>query len=222
MNEDVRREWWSFNVRYEGYTNFMYLDIRRLVTTGVGNLIDPLPEAKRLPWLRADGSAASDVEIEAAWNKVKNDRTLTLNAGGAQYAKLTSLRLSEGTVRSFVAQKLLSNHAELSKRFAAIDTWPADAIMAVNSMAWAMGPAGFAKFPKCSKSLMSQDFLAASKECRVSPDVGSLKDRNNADVALFETAAKVVSSGLPRGVLYGVKGGKAKEEATCPTCGKAV
>ena len=34
----------------EGRLEFMYLDVKGLVTIGVGNLIDSIADAQRLPW----------------------------------------------------------------------------------------------------------------------------------------------------------------------------
>ena len=49
----------------------MYVDILGLVSTGLGNLIDPVGMATSLPWRRLDGSLATREEIVAAWHKVK-------------------------------------------------------------------------------------------------------------------------------------------------------
>lgn len=50
MWSGVHKMWISFNQSLEGRLPYMYLDIRNLVTTGMGNLIDPRQAAESLPW----------------------------------------------------------------------------------------------------------------------------------------------------------------------------
>ena len=45
MQSAVRSAWRRFNEPLEGLTDWMYLDIKGLVTTGMGNLIDPVESA---------------------------------------------------------------------------------------------------------------------------------------------------------------------------------
>ena len=59
MQAVVRNAWRRFNEPLEGLTSWMYLDIKGFVTTGMGNLIDPVPAALALTWHDADGMRAS-------------------------------------------------------------------------------------------------------------------------------------------------------------------
>ena len=45
MNDSVLTTFPSFTQQFEGRIPFMYVDVKRLVTTAVGNLIDPLSTA---------------------------------------------------------------------------------------------------------------------------------------------------------------------------------
>src|SRR5437899_5269211 len=95
----------TFNQKFEGRLNFMYLDIRRLVTTGIGNLIDPLtPEVINLTWrpkAEPDRSASED-EIRAEWDFVKSDPDGRSQRGGGTFRDVTSLELSEDAVDDLV------------------------------------------------------------------------------------------------------------------------
>lgn len=66
MYQSVRDYFNTFQTKFEGYLPFMYLDVKNLVTTGMGNLIDPIGAASSLPWVhKSDGSPASPEEIAA-------------------------------------------------------------------------------------------------------------------------------------------------------------
>lgn len=76
----------------------MYLDVRGLVTTGIGNLIDPKEVALPLPWLK-EGEPATADEISAEWDFVKSDPDGRSQRGGGSFESITSLRLKDEDVR---------------------------------------------------------------------------------------------------------------------------
>jgi hypothetical protein len=147
VRDAVRNAWADFNAPFEGVLPYPYLDKKRLVTTGMGDLIDPISLALGLPWQRLDGSSAPIDEVSAAWRLVKS-RTDLADAGGKAFASLTSIRLSPQSITNLVAKKLATMEATLRSRpsFAAFDSWPADAQMGLLSMSWAMGE--LFNFPK--------------------------------------------------------------------------
>jgi len=197
VKKSVLRAFFDWNVPMEGYLTFMYLDVKRLVTTGVGNLVDPIDYAEVLPWRKLDGTLASVSEVRSAWNKVKNDKTLNELNGGAQYGALTQLRLSRQDVEVLVRRKLLANDSVMRDRFKDYESWPADAQLGVLSLAWAAGPR-FA-FPKLEAAAAKKDFRGMADEC-------SLKNnpkRSKAQKQLFLNAAKVVANGLCQECLLG-------------------
>jgi len=178
----------TFTTTFEGRTSWFYLDVKGLVTTGVGNLCDPIAFAIGLPW-QIGGYAATEQEIVAAWTLVKSRQDLK-EAGGGAFASLTNLRLSDSAIDNLVASKAASNEIILRRYFPNYDDLPADAQLGILSMAWALGPAFSPGWPKFTAALNSGDFSTCAGEC-VIPSVGNpgLVPRNDANVALFESAA---------------------------------
>lgn len=193
MKPEVAAQFPGFTERFEGHCSWLYCDVKGLVTTGRGNLVDaspgPNPEASALvlPWLNADGSGASHSDIEAAWHAVKARQDLKLHGGGA-YKLLTTIRLSEAAIDALTTSKMLEMESELKARFAGWEDMPAPAQLGVLSMAWACGPAFH--FPKFEAALRAGDFYTCALECRMD-ETGNpgLIPRNAANRALFLKAA---------------------------------
>jgi len=191
MRSAVANAFTDFTIEHEGYTPYMYADVKNLVTTGIGNLIDPIGAALSLPWKRSDGSPASQDEIRDAWNTVKSHTELNQRGGGS-YQGLTTLRLNKQDIKNLVANKVSSNESILRTRFPGFDSWPSDAQLGILSMAWAAGP-GF-KFPKfqAAASKLPPDFLTMAKESFM-PSLGNKSGgRNDNNNLLFTNAAKVL------------------------------
>lgn len=162
LRTSVSEVWYDWNAPLEGKKNFLYCDILGKVTTAVGYLCDSPAEACKIPWLHPDGSLATPEEIAAEWHAVKAGQW---PASVAQ--QRTVLRLDDETMRSLTAQRLAANVAALALRFPRFASFPADAQLALCSMAWAMG-AGFpVKFPRFSAAVDREDFAAAAAECKI-------------------------------------------------------
>lgn len=196
MRASVRAIFPSFTASFEGYTTYMYLDVLGNVTTGAGNLIDPMSVALTLPW-KVDGAQATAQQIANAWQTVKN-RTDLERGGGDAYAALTNVRLSTSDVDILVTQRLLSDETELVRRYPSFESWPADAQLGILSMAWAMGP-DF-NFPEFRAAINRGDFLTAAAQCHMS---NGDPDRNAAQAALFTAAAAVLSGGGDVNAIHG-------------------
>lgn len=187
MNQDVRSRWLQWSSQFEGRVYCMYQDIRGLVTTGVGNLIDPVEYALVLPWQKPDGQTASQDEIAAEWRKVKADASLA-QRGYHAAEQVTKLRLSGPAVDALVLGKLEANDKVLAARFAGWGSMPWQAQMVTHSLAWAMGPAF--NFPKYKAALERADWPTAAAESYI-PDANNpgLVPRNAADKALLLSLA---------------------------------
>jgi len=187
MKSSVEAAFRAFSSRFEGAVNFMYLDVKGLVTTGIGNLIDPGGVAMALPWLKPDGTPASRGEIASEWANVKSRDDLKLR-GGMIYKTITKLRLSDEGVTNLLLGVLHLNNAALVKRFPDFEDWPADAQLATHSMAWACGT-GF-RFPKLAAALLAADFRVAATECHMNTAGNpGLIPRNAANEVLYRNAA---------------------------------
>lgn len=166
MKQAVIDSWWDFNAPLEGVVPHLYLDVLGLVTTGMGNLVDPMSAALGLPWRWPDGSLAERHAIEAQWQLLKTNPSLAKQHH--RYAKELlefrfrhALTLSAEDIEKLVNQKLRANEAELLQWFPDWHDWPADAQLAVASMAWAMGPAFAHKFPTFRGLMNGGDFAKA-------------------------------------------------------------
>ena len=121
---------------------FMYTDSKGLVTTGTGNLIDPVGVACAIPdWVRADGSPATQGDIVMAWGAVKGAWP---KVQSTRCAGLTTLRLTPAGVTRLLMRTVAIDWAFLRRPFPRCNTWPADAQLCILSLAWAWGP-GFTR-----------------------------------------------------------------------------
>ncbi len=184
-----------FNTKFESKLDFMYLDNHvdengepdPLVTCGIGNLCEPIDVALRMAWVNPDGTPTSTNDIAAAWRAVKA-RTDLAPGGGAGFASVTTIRLSDRTVAGLESEQVDANERILRSYFPRWDSFPADAQLGIHSMAYAMG-AGFpAGFPKFTAACNAGDWQTASVECRINRNAPAA--RNAADRLLFQNAAR--------------------------------
>ena len=191
MRKAVQTAWVPFNHDLEGVVFHMYQDARGLVTTGVGNLIDPLGEYVHLPWQMPDGSLASGDEVRAQWRKVKTAKDIArLGGNHPKQRALTTIRLGQHAVDVLIRNKLYQDREQLTKRVPGYVEWPASAQLALHSMAWALGPAFLDKgWPKFKRAALACDFVTMAAECELGPPHGTIIERNRRNRLLFEHAA---------------------------------
>jgi hypothetical protein len=208
MHDSVRKAWRAFTEPFEGFVSSMYLDVRALVTTGCGNLIDPVSEALKLPFLRdSDNQLATQAEISAAWHALKARPDLAKRH--VRHARaLTGLHLADADIDALVDRKLLENDRYIAGWFPDWENVPADAQLAVHSMAWAAGPGFNRKFPAFTKAALAGDWMGARAECELRPvspegipNPGVIP-RNRANQLCFANAAVVVACGIQRQILH--------------------
>lgn len=206
MRAPVAAAWPAMCSRFEGRTWWHYLDVKYLVTTGLGILLETVAESVTYPWFRiSDGEPASPTEIAAEYARVKKLRSLA-KQGGFAYRPSAKLRLPEASIDHalMVTTELFWNG--LKKTHPDIESWPADAQLAVMDLAWQNGP-GFTAvkrlgkyvWPSTRAALNAQDWNAAAAAV---PGSG---DRHDARVRLFKNAAKVAKAGWDREVLWDTK-----------------
>ncbi len=210
MYPSVRQAFPSFTKQFEGDIRFMYLDVKGLVTTGKGNLIDPMDGALGITWQhKKTGIPATRDEVIAEWKLVKSRQDLknTFCLRKGSFVDITTLEISQATLDELVSATLTSFEKTLKKYFPDFDKWPADAELGVLSMAWALGPGFPAAWPKFKAACLADDWEAAADNCRIS-ETGNpgVHPRNLADKQLFTNAACVEDSsdgaGYKSDVLY--------------------
>jgi|SRR5271166_739316 len=216
MYDSVRQNFMAFSTLFEGRVPYMYLDVKALVTIGVGNLIDPMNLALPLPFVFKSNpsTAATQDDITADWNTVKNDPALA-QQGHLAADPITKLMLTDDSINSLVLAKADQFESVLKQtaEFSSVDTWPADAQLGLMSMAWAMGPA-FGQppnWPTFRSACAAQDWNAAAQNCRID-ETGNpgVAPRNAADRVLFLDAAQMASNQSDFSVLqYTLSGSRA-------------
>ncbi len=189
----------TFTEPFEGTVPHMYLDIKGLVTCGLGNLIEPLQLGWNLPWRRKDGTLATQSEYMEDWNAV-NGRPELARLGWTEAARYCKLHLSPEDILETVKLKLLSNEVILRKRLPRYDEMCADGQLFLHSWAWAVGPNS--PYPRMLKHLSTGKYLSAIEECDITPKVGTIVLRNFANKQLLLNAFYVeMPGGLDPGKL---------------------
>lgn len=203
MHQSVIGRFREFSVRFEGLVYWPYLDIKGLVTVGIGNLIDPVSSALELPWvLEGSSEPATPEQVIADWNALKHEQRLSKLH--YNYARpLTKIRLTDDGVDTLVKRKLLANEAYMRKLLPSWDTWPADAQLFASSMAWAVGPGWVGIFKNCTAFLLAGDWDNAAK-CAAIKTEGNpgLVPRNAANQVCLHNAKTVAGRQLDPSVLY--------------------
>ncbi|MFJ8034710.1 peptidoglycan-binding protein [Streptomyces sp. NPDC096032] len=200
MQPSVRNAFIQFNEPLESRVHFMYLDVKSLVSTGVGNLLDadspehfgtnpqPLPAIFTLNWFdKASGLAASHADILSEYQTVKFSGTAQSTL--AVKESITHLRVDDSSIDSLCKNTLNRFEQDLRHRpdFSDLDNWPADGQLGLFSMAWALGPAF--KFPLFQAAAKAKQWLTMARESHMDETGNSgLVPRNVRNGLLFTIA----------------------------------
>ncbi len=214
VRPSVLTAWRTFNAPLEGVLTFMYTDAEGYVTTGMGNLVDPVGLALALPWKNPDGSLADSGTVQAQWEAVKSGPiNSSVNAG-----YLTTIRLDSDGIQQAIATTLGQDAGQTRAYFANWDTMPADAQLAILSMDWAMG-SGFAPtFPAFTAAInagqydvaaSNADFRGVGVQNRIAANKFALHNAQivsdqglDADTLYWPNVASAALSGSENGVGY--------------------
>lgn len=193
MKPAVREQFPAFTTQFEGRVTTMYLDVKGLVTIGVGCLIDTPDGAAHLPFVHANGTVADPAEIRAAWHNVKRNANPKLHWKYAVPMN-NGLHLPEAAVDDLLRERLDQNDRIFSHTFLSWEGFPAEAQMAIHSMGWAMG-AGFTRaWPNLTRSIQAQEWPECALNCKIREDGNpGIVPRNKANRKLFEEAARVAA-----------------------------
>lgn len=201
IRDAVRTAWADFGAQFDVRTPHMHLDVRGMVVTGLGNLVDATAEpfgvpttneqvrshrmAASLGWQHGvHGPVATEAEVRAEWDAVKQ-RTDLAGSDPERFADFTDLRLTDTAIDHLIEVRLDGFADYLSRRppFFGFAEWPAEAQTALLSMAWVVGPAF--RLPRFEVCAAGQDWRGMAAECRLQPESGSIGRRNDANQGLF-------------------------------------
>ncbi len=201
----------EFSTPLEGRVHSPYVDVKGLITVGVGNLIDPISLAERLHWTLEDGSPADLAQVRADWHKLKDAAGHYSKLHWQYAAAATKIRLTDEAIDALVARQLAANEAIVKKRFPAWDSFPADAQLAILSMAWAVGAGFYQKFGNLARCIDAQDWEGCVATCKIrdgldtpqkSDDNLGIVPRNARNKFLFHNAAIVKAGGRDVTILH--------------------
>ncbi len=182
----------TFNEDLEGIIPHLYQDSVGLVTVGMGNLMEPIQLGLGLPWRRADGNLANQLEFIKEWNLINDTESLAKD--GWRAAKpLCKLHLSREDIISLIHTKMASNEEHLIRRGPAFASLCADAQLMLHSWAWAVGPD--ATYPRMLKLINNGEFYKAITECDINPKRGTIILRNERNKQLLMNAQWLTGSG---------------------------
>ena len=189
------------NVRYEGFINYMYADVKRLVTVGIGHMMPTPQDAMRLPFITLDGQPASKELIRQEWVRVKNhpsawERGHTVFLQGPEMHRV---RLTNEAVYEIAHDQMrkMIRHVQPVLHFS---QHPEPVQRALTLMLWAMGPSGLlTKFPKFCAAIRRRDYATAAAESEIKINVPgrrfNVDHRNNAIRAYLLSAVSTAGSG---------------------------
>jgi GH24 family phage-related lysozyme (muramidase) len=211
MRSSVLSAFPAFTKKFEGYLPYMYLDILGYVTTGAGNLVDPVSLALALPWQNADGSASSQADIEAAWNAVDAERSdpkgQTQTSGlatkyGQAFGGVTSIRLTDDAIDALVQSQMATNEQTIVSHVPGWEDLYADAQLGVMSMAWAMGAGFLGSFPAFTQALNKSPPDYAAAKANAGFRGSGVATRIAANAIAFQNAHDAQAAGADPETLY--------------------
>jgi hypothetical protein len=198
MHASVRAAWLAFTAPLEGVIPHFYKCISDCVTIAYGVRVEPVSVALHLPMVHAaDGRRATFDDIADEWHRIKAAPGLA--KGGDRAAKpLCQLRLTPQGIEEVTWHRLNEMVEALAERFPDWSSYPADAQLAIISLAWACGSSF--DYPRCEAAIRARDWAAAAEECAIR--VPPLPARSEAQRRHFLAAVRVEAEGLDPAVLH--------------------
>lgn len=181
--------------KHEGEFLLLYADIRGLITSSIGVLLDPIHLALPLPWMIGDRRATEE-EIRKDWNALKSRPELRTWTAKRQ-ASLTSIRLTQDASDSLVRQRLNANVAYVRRFLHNWDDAPSDAQLAAASLFWAIGAGVDKTRPEFVKAFNAGDWLACKSHSRIREDNNpGVIGRNRDQELCWDNCLSVTERGL--------------------------
>jgi len=156
----------AYSKNFEGCLPFPYLDVKRLVTVGIGELENDIHDFFALPFT-IDGRPALTAEKSYGYSQLRNCG-LDPRKGGVQYENVTRLRLSDAAITTLTSMKLSQNERVIEAFIPEFYILCSDAQLAIHSMSWALGAACWPKWPKLTAAIRSGAWDVANQQCQPS------------------------------------------------------
>jgi GH24 family phage-related lysozyme (muramidase) len=157
--EEIRNE----TEKHEGRKPFMYLDIKGLVTVGIGHMLPNADAAFALPF-EPHGPVREEFFRLETLARISSKEQLE-HRRAEYYSALTTCRLANAAINQLFEKTLLGFVRDLEKRFPAFESWPWPAQKAEIDMIYSLGPARLAGYLLMNAALDRRDFAAAAMEC---------------------------------------------------------
>lgn len=211
MRENVAHLFPQVTAELEGVFTNPYSDVKRLITTGAGILIDPLHRCLSHEWWIGDRRATPQ-EIEDDWSELKTRANAMSDADlqhwtATMQAPFTSIRLKADYVEQLTIRRAHLNFDYITKNLIpGLPNEPADAQLGVLLLSWAVG-AGFDRTrpPRTAfvEACNAGDWLAAAAGARLN-EAGNkgVIGRNKHMALCFSNAATVAARGLDPAALW--------------------
>jgi len=155
--------------RYEGRTNYMYLDTAGVVTVGVGHALTSPALAYALPWHDHADVVTGYLAVLTAKRPMP----------AAFYKHFTLARLAPASIDTMRDQDVTLKLGQITRALPEWKAWPDEVREAIVDIAFNCGIAGLLKFPKMLAAIHARDWERAALESH-RPQIS--KERN-ADVA---------------------------------------
>lgn len=189
-----------FLAEFEGNLNYMYADSKRLITTGIGNLINSIPAAQALHWTLGENSSqgANLQQVSDAWNEVsahRNDVIPQNMPRWGYFRQFTSIRLPPWEIERLFNSEVDRFARELTAIFPSFGDYPADAQLGMLVHAWALGTGTLnTRWPSYTDACQNRDWEVASRECiwaQLRQNRDHAQRRRAALERMFQNAANV-------------------------------
>lgn len=180
---------------FEGSIAWMYLDTRRFVTVGVGEMLPNATAAQSLAFVDSSGQPASQDAILSDFSRVSE---LAPGQSANSYRSSASPVLLPDTVDSLLMNHVKYFDGRLRARFSAFDSFPDPAKLGLLDMIYNLGEKGlFNGFPHFMGCVDNQDWSGAAANCH---RVGPGPDRNAWTRQQFLAAAAATTPAPPAGL----------------------
>lgn len=186
--------------RYEGWTNYMYLDSRGYVTIGVGHLIPNASDAVQIPFVvPSSGQRASSQQIGQAYNNLSS--LPSGNYTARYYERFTQLRVKNVWVARMLDRQLKLFYGELCRLYPGFQLFPESAKIALFDMIFNLGATKLRMlFPKFNQAIQQRDWQVAASESHRLPPVSVARNQYVHDLLIKAALASTVHSGAKGGV----------------------